>query len=722
MKPTPFSSAFLLGAAAVVWIAAGYVASNPLALVITLAIGAVYVVGALELREFRRATASLSHALGSIPCDLANLNDWLGRIHAALQTPVRLRVEGERHGLPAPVLTPYLVGLLVMLGMLGTFLGMVVTLNGAVLALEGTTDLLAIRSALAAPVKGLGLAFGTSVAGVATSAMLGLMSALSRRERLQAAQVLDQAINGELCRFSLAHQRQSTYQAIQSQAGMLPLLVEQMQGLITQLQQSNQQLDQRVLSNQTTFHDQARATYTELARSVDASLRVSLGEAARLAGESLRPVVAEAMAGVARESQQAHERLVVDTGKQFDRLTERFTASAEGVANTWASALANHEHRSESLYQELGGTLKTVAMASEQGSAALLGQIEASHARLMTTHASADRERMEAWARSLDDTRSKIESGWQQSATTVLVQQQAILKALENTAQEVSQQVQERTRETLHAATQLLERSETLVSSRLASDAEWAQQHNARMDQIAGQLREELGALRDEEAKRGEAATARLSELQGVVAAHLATLGTALEAPISRLIETASAAPRAAADVIAQLRQEVSASVARDNSLLDERQRILTTLNTLLDAINHAAAEQRSVIDSLVASSAQALEQAGERLAEQTRSETERLGDIATHLNSGAIEVAALGDAFGAAVRAFSDSNDKTVDNLQRIEAALERAQTRGDDQLAYYIAQAREIIDLSLMAQKQAVDEARQPTKPARLAPEVAG
>jgi hypothetical protein len=66
-----------------------------------------------------------------------------------------------------------------MLGMLGTFLGMVVTLKGAVFALEGTSDLAAIRAAFATPIKGLGLAFGTSVAGVASSAMLGLMAALS---------------------------------------------------------------------------------------------------------------------------------------------------------------------------------------------------------------------------------------------------------------------------------------------------------------------------------------------------------------------------------------------------------------------------------------------------------------------------------------------------------------------------------------------------------------
>ena len=60
-----------------------------------------------------------------------------------------VRIEGERVALPGPAMTPYLVGMLVLLGMLGTFLGMVVTLNGAVIALESTTDLHTIRAALA---------------------------------------------------------------------------------------------------------------------------------------------------------------------------------------------------------------------------------------------------------------------------------------------------------------------------------------------------------------------------------------------------------------------------------------------------------------------------------------------------------------------------------------------------------------------------------------------
>src|SRR5690606_20492781 len=128
----------------------------------------------------------------------AGLGDWLARVHPSLHNAVRLRIEGERVALPAPALTPYLVGLLVLLGMLGTLLGMMATLRGTGLALESATDLDAIRSSLAAPVKGLGFAFGTSIAGVASSAALGLLSALLRRERSNAVQELDAGIAAHL--------------------------------------------------------------------------------------------------------------------------------------------------------------------------------------------------------------------------------------------------------------------------------------------------------------------------------------------------------------------------------------------------------------------------------------------------------------------------------------------------------------------------------------------
>jgi len=72
-------------------------------------------------------------------------------------------------------------------------------------------------------------------------------------------------------------------------------------------------------------------------------------------------------------------------------------------------------------------------------------------------------------------------------------------------------------------------------------------------------------------------------------------------------------------------------------------------------------------------------------------------------------------------VRSFNEANEKLIGNLQRIEGALDKSMARSDDQLAYYVAQAREIIDLSLMSQKEIFEELRQlPARQALSAEEV--
>ena len=621
-----FNGAFLLGAAVLAWVAVGFVmGAHVLALVMTLIIAAVYTFGALELHQFRQATATLSFVLESIPTQMESLDAWLGQVHASLRNAVRLRTEGERIGLPGPVLTPYLVGLLVMLGMLGTFLGMVVTLNGAVFALEGTTDLAAMRAAFATPIKGLGLAFGTSVAGVASSALLGLMSAMSRRERLQVAQLLDTTIATSLRNFSLTHQRQEAFRALQAQSQALPTVVSQLQAMVLQMERMGQQLNERLISNQESFYSHFKGVYTDLAFSVDKSLQDSLSRSAQIAGESLQPVLQTAMAGIAHEAKQMHAQMVDTAQLQLDGLSSKLLTQA-------ASAQAEY--------------------------------------------AATDRQRLQAWTDSLE---------------------------------KIAEQTQASARSTLGEIGQLMTSTEALVHSRMEAEATWTQQHTARMDALAKLLQTELTALRDLEAQRGDAAVARLADLQTAVTAHLSTLGTALEEPITRLIHTAAEAPRAAAEVIGQLRQEISNSTARDNELLEERSRILETLNALLASIRHASVEQREVIDSLVASSAVALQQASSDFSDKLGLEASKLADVAAHVSSSAVEVSSLSDAFGLAVRGFAEANDKLIGNLQRIEGAMDKSMLRSDEQLAYYVAQAREIIDLSISAQKQVFDELQQ-------------
>ena len=724
-----FTVAFFLGALGVVWVGVGFIDSSFLALAMTTMIGAVYVFGALELHQFRQATSTLGAALAAIPENLADLGDWLGSVHASLQNPVRLRIEGERVGLPGPALTPYLVGLLVMLGMLGTFLGMVVTLKGAVFALEKTTDLQAIRSALAVPVSGLGLAFGTSVAGVATSAMLGLMSALSRRERMLTAQLLDTKIATVLRPFSLTHQRQETFKALQLQSQALPLVVDKLQAMMAQMevmsQQLGQQLSQRLLSNQEDFHSHVKGVYTDLACAVDKSLRESLSQSAHAAGESIKPVVETAMSGIAREAKLMHERMADTVQMQLDGLSARFSDTATSVTDTWTAALKSHEQASAGIVTGVGRSLDAFNETFEQRSGALVATVGEAYASLQTDQAERDKQRQQAWTQSLEAMAAALIHELQQTGAQTLSQQQKICDTLTQTAQDITEHAQTSASNTLTETTRLITSAEELMRTRIASEAHWIEQHRERMDQLATLLRSELGALKDEEAARGNAAVERLAQLQNALqtalTSHLTTLGTALEEPITRLIQTASEAPRAAAEVIGQLRQEISNNVARDNELLLERSRIMETLNALLNAINHASVEQRSVIDSLVVSSATALNATASAFSDNVAAEAAKLADIAAHVTSSAVDVSSLSEAFGFAVHAFNDASEKLIANLQRIEGAMDKSMSRSDEQLAYYVAQAREIIDLSMMSQKEIFEELRQlPAKQAVFGEEV--
>ena len=644
MKKHAFHLAFALGLLAIVWVAASVAHSHLLVLVMTAVIALVYLLGVVELQRFRRSTDALAHALDAVPAELDDLQDWLAQVPQALRESVRLRVEGERSALPGPAFTPYLVGLLVMLGMLGTFLGMVVTLNGAVFALEGSNSVQGMRAAFSEPVRGLGLAFGTSVAGVATSAMLGLMSSLARRERALAALQLDRLIGQQLRPFSLAHQRQETLRALQQQSQALPLVVQQLQDLMAQMARHSQHLSDhlgaQLTRQQDTFHREVRGSYTELARSVDETLRQTLGQSLQMASESIRPVVQATLADMAEQGRAQHERMVEHTTGQLQSLLQESQRSLQA-----------HEQllhaRGEAWLTQLRSSL------AEQASAQLEQQAQ----------------RQQAWQESLQQLGQNLQQQWHTATQAQLAQQAQVAEGLQRTSEAIDAQAQHMG-QALHA---------------------------------------ELGALRVQEAQRAQAAVQALADLQAAVTTHLSTLGTALEAPITRLIDTASQAPQAAAEVIAQLRQEMSQSMARDNALLDERTRILETLNTLLEAINHASREQRGVIDTLVSTSQHTLAETTAQFQHSLAQGGGQLAEVATELRASAVDVASLGEALSLAVRSFGDSNAQLLAQLQGIEAALGQSLARSDEQLAYYVAQARELIDLSVGSQKEVLEALQQ-------------
>ncbi|CAJ5590084.1 Methyl-accepting chemotaxis protein [Burkholderia pseudomallei] len=832
---------FFAGLAAVCWIGAGYAVSNPVALAVTLVIAACYLAGALELRRYRQATSTLAQAVAALSEPPAALGAWLERLHPSLRHAVRVRVEGERVALPGPALTPYLVGLLVLLGMLGTLIGMVMTLRGTGAALESSTDLQAIRASLAAPVKGLGFAFGTSIAGVATSAMLGLLSALCRRERLDAAQALDAKIATTLRVHSHAHQRDETFRLLQRQADLMPTLVERLQAMMHSLEQQSAASAERQIAGQQAFLGKAEETYARLASSVGQSLTDSVAESARVAGSALQPVMETTMAGLARETAALHDALTQAVQRQLDGLSAGFETTAAHVADVWRHALADHQRSSDALAQRLHGSidrivesfdrrsadlldgvrarldatassvsdawrgalaqqeqaneahaernrqaletaaatferhsaallrtmseshsalqatlesrdeqrlatwtdslgsiaaklgtewaqtsaqaadhqqaneahaernrqaLETAAATFERHSAALLRTMSESHSALQATLESRDEQRLATWTDSLGSIAAKLGTEWAQTSAQAANRQQAICDALAHTARDLSAQATAFEQHTAALLRAMSESHSALQATLESRDEQRLATWTDSLGSIAAKLGTEWEQTSAQAANRQQTIYDALAHTARDLSAHTQAHASATIAEISRLVQAASEAPRVAAEVVAELRQKLSDSMVRDTAMLEERNRMLATLETLLDAVNHASSEQRAAVDALVATSSALLQRVGTQFTDEVGTQTDRLGGVAAQITGSAVEIASLGDALGAAVQSFGESNDKLVAHLQRIEAALDKSLARSDEQLAYYVAQAREVIDLSMMSQKQIIEE----------------
>ncbi|MBF3794033.1 DUF802 domain-containing protein [Burkholderia pseudomallei] len=752
---------FFAGLAAVCWIGAGYAVSNPVALAVTLVIAACYLAGALELRRYRQATSTLAQAVAALSEPPAALGAWLERLHPSLRHAVRVRVEGERVALPGPALTPYLVGLLVLLGMLGTLIGMVMTLRGTGAALESSTDLQAIRASLAAPVKGLGFAFGTSIAGVATSAMLGLLSALCRRERLDAAQALDAKIATTLRVHSHAHQRDETFRLLQRQADLMPTLVERLQAMMHSLEQQSAASAERQIAGQQAFLGKAEETYARLASSVGQSLTDSVAESARVAGSALQPVMETTMAGLARETAALHDALTQAVQRQLDGLSAGFETTAAHVADVWRHALADHQRSSDALAQRLHGSidrivesfdrrsadlldgvrarldatassvsdawrgalaqqeqaneahaernrqaLETAAATFERHSAALLRTIGESHSALQATLESRDEQRLATWTDSLGSIAAKLGTEWAQTSAQAANRQQTICDALAHTSRDLSAQATAFEQHTAALLRAMSESHSALQATLESRDEQRLATWTDSLGSIAAKLGTEWEQTSAQAANRQQAIYDALAHTARDLSAHTQAHASATIAEISQLVQAASEAPRVAAEVVAELRQKLSDSMVRDTAMLEERNRMLATLETLLDAVNHASSEQRAAVDALVATSSALLQRVGTQFTDEVGTQTDRLGGVAAQITGSAVEIASLGDALGAAVQSFGESNDKLVAHLQRIEAALDKSLARSDEQLAYYVAQAREVIDLSMMSQKQIIEE----------------
>ena len=737
---------------------AGMAASrnHPVALIMTVVIAVFFAIGAWELATFRRDSRGLAAAAErELP------DGWLLSVPVALRGAVQMRLDGLRVVLPGLALAPAIAGLLVLLGMLGTFIGLVITLGTTASALGASADVSALRSALGAPIQGLGLAFSASVAGVAGSAMLGLMVALARRERSVAGARLDSALLGLLRPLTSAHRREIEQQA-RNEAAIERENARQLE-MVAQLQRFSERIADQLSAQNSLFHGETSKAYAALASSVDATLRTSLAEAAREAGAAIQPAAAAAMASVAREAASLHERVGTMVSDQLSSLGSRFEQGAERIAQQQEAATQT-QFAALNLQRDVALQFLSDAGAASHRAMELQGQRWAadSQATLTTLDAiatghqaaqvHADQARLaslQAHINALDEHQASAGELVAQAAQRFAAQTQSLLDRVsegqtrhlallaerdvqrhaEATADAEAMRAQREAIEQLLAAQreeaqQLLRDSGTRVQAALTEisslSAEQTQAAVAALADAFAQLQakqgedgaERLAAWRAELTSSGAAQLGQQQQLADGLLANTRSLVAQVESHSQRtlaeagaLLQAAGAAPRAAVEVVGAMREQLAQSQAQDHAALLERAALMETVSTLLASLQQAAGDQRAAIDSLVDRSAIQLEALGQRFTTLAEASGRALADAATNLAAGAADVASVGEGFGEALEEFQSANAQLVQHLTLLEERISESMTRSDDQLGYYVAQAREVIDLCLGSQKQMLD-----------------
>jgi hypothetical protein len=501
-------------------------------------------------------------------------------------------------------------------------------------------------------------------------------------------------------------QRRETFRLLQEQNALMPVLVERLQSLADTLERQQQAAGERLHADQQAFHRHTEAAYTQLATTLQHALHDGIAQQADAVGAALRPVVDATMAGLAEQSGRLHATIEAAASRQLDGLAAAVQGAAGAARESWSAAVAEQQRGNAALADDLRQALHQFTAAFEQRSAALVDGV----AGRLEDHAA---RTAEAWDGALarqhaahDALARRNEQAWESASAGFEQRSGALIDALRQAHGEL---------QSAFAA-----RGDVMIQSLQRSHGELQDALETRDAARLAQWRDAFAALTDEFGRRWAQGSERVAAHQQQVCATLERTAQAMGeqaqahardtlAGIARLVDAAAEAPRAAAEVVAELRQKLSDSMVRDTAMLDERGRLLETVETLLGAVNHASTEQRSAIDALVATSAELLERVGSRFTARIEDEAGRLDEAAAHVTGSAAEVASLGEAFGAAVQSFGQAADALNQRLQGIEAALEKSLARSDEQLAYYVAQAREVVELSMLSQQQIIGELQQ-------------
>jgi len=475
--------------------------------------------------------------------------------------------------------------------------------------------------------------------------------------------------------------------------------------VITELRQSHEDLQAKLIAQDQERLDNWKSSLDHIASTWNTSLEATAG--------SLTHSLETTASALTASLDTTASTLRDEWTKTSAQATERQQTICKTLAQTAQDLTSHTQAQARDTITEVSQLLHTVSEAPK-AAAAVITELRQSHEDLQAKLIAQDQERLDNWKSSLDHIASTWNTSLENTAGTLNTSLETTANALSASLEKTTSALNASMEDTAASLSASLEGTTSTLTVTLENTAstlhnafdDIASSMNVSLENTAYTLRQEWEQASTQAANRQQEICDTLAQTAQELSSHTQTQARDTIAEVAQLVQAAAEAPRAAASVISELRQKLTDGMARDNELLDERNRLMETLSTLLDAVNHASTRQRDAVDLLISNSSELLERVGSQFTGSVQAETSKLTDAAATITGSAVEVASLGEAFGTAVQVFSQSNDKLVEHLQRIEEALDKSMARSDEQLAYYVAQAREVVDLSVMSQKQIIED----------------
>ncbi|MBI5534840.1 MAG: hypothetical protein HY898_19090 [Deltaproteobacteria bacterium] len=614
-----------IGIALVARAAMFYRSTDRLSFGLAILIGSGLLVGLTEL--FLRA-ARAERLMSELRRKAPDTLEAVDTCSVELKGLLRRRLAGNAVQIPAAWFTTYLLGLLVMVGMLGTFLGLFESLRGAREALTTSGDVDALRSALVSPLQGLSRAFGLSAAGVSASATLGLAAVFTRRAESRFVEVITAIVTGPLSAFTAAGRQLTALEVVAAHGPDLALSARALQDASRQLEA----LRTEMIASQEAAAARSAEAIRATAAEVRADLRAGIDRAAEATDKALRPLfdhVSGRVSEVAQQHQAAGLALQAET-RQIEALRRDLLSSQEASAARSAEAI---RATAAEVRKDIQGGIDRAVQATETAVGPLFDRLADRAGQAAGEHLArwSDRLEEESKARELAHARhlEEVRAALSEAAASVSAEVRPGVQKLEKQLAAVLEQVAARLIElasTQQAQADSLGRAmHGMVESAADADRARAEALRAEVERLLQGVSQRIDQWLEASSSSGEQVARKHDEAARVVRERLDALVEEVRRSTTQLADDERARAtalhehleRTARSVEAAASSSAQADVERVRSLRDTAEQVRLDLERSAEAGRMRTEQIASAVERFAGALDHVEQQASARMHEQ---------------------------------------------------------------------------------------------------------